>query len=602
MATPSCCTESNRFASETQLAFETPITVAEAVRRIDERKYLLPAIQREFVWKPEQIVRLFDSLLKGYPIGSFLFWMVPGERTRDYSFYHFVQDYHERDARHNQKAALAGASDVTAVLDGQQRLTALYIGLCGTYAVRKPRVWKTNPNAYPKQRLYVCVTRLAQDAELEYDIRFREDVDDMVTDDAGDVWFRAGAVLGFETPFHMIQALQSKSLGNNETALKVLSALYQHVSEKGTISAYLEKAADLDRVLSIFVRVNSGGTVLSYSDLLLSIATAEWQALDARESIYQLVDELNKVGLGFEFSKDFVLKTCLMLADFETRFSTANFSTENMRVIEAKWPLIKDSLHLTARLLHGFGLSAATVTSANAVVPIAYYIAGRGLAQSYLTAPAYRDDRERIRRWLMTALLKRTFTGQPDSILRAVREVLAAKGADGFPAEAIVARLDTEAHNMRVTDVDLERMLDESYFSGHAFATLALLYPTLDFANQFHIDHIHPRSKITVSQLKKVGIVNAEMRDECLDRRDSITNLQFLPGHQNLSKSDTPFAEWFNGQFGDDPEAAAQYRRLHYIPDMSQDVVELLSFTDARRELMKAALAILLLPDGAGGK
>ena len=104
------------------MAFETPISVADAVRNINERKYVLPAIQREFVWKPDQIVRLFDSLMKGYLIGSFLFWMVPAARTKDYAFYHFVQDYHERDARHNQKAVLTGASDITAVLDGQQRL------------------------------------------------------------------------------------------------------------------------------------------------------------------------------------------------------------------------------------------------------------------------------------------------------------------------------------------------------------------------------------------------------------------------------------------------------------------------------------------------
>jgi uncharacterized protein with ParB-like and HNH nuclease domain len=381
------------------MAFETPISVADAVRKINERKYVLPAIQREFVWKPDQIVRLFDSLMKGYPIGSFLFWMVPAARTKDYAFYHFVQDYHERDARHNQKAVLTGASDITAVLDGQQRLTALFIGLCGTYAFRKPRVWKTNPNAYPKQRLYVCLTRLPDDQEFEYDLRFRESSEDFLVDESGETWFRVGAVLGFSGPFDVFKALQKRELGNNEVATNVLSNLYQHVMERGTVSAYLEKAPDLDRVLSIFVRVNSGGTVLSYSDLLLSIATAEWKDTDAREAIYQLVDDLNKVGKGFAFTKDFVLKTCLMVADFETRFSTANFSTENMRVIEAKWPLIRETLHQTAQLLASFGLSAETIPSANAVVPIAYYLAQRGAETSYLTSSAHKEDIHRAARF-----------------------------------------------------------------------------------------------------------------------------------------------------------------------------------------------------------
>src|SRR5690348_8293542 len=138
------------------MAFETPITVREAISRINERKFVLPAIQREFVWKPDQIIRLFDSLITGFPIGSFLFWTVKSENAKAYEFYDFIQHYHERDATHNKKARLTGTGDVTAVLDGQQRLTALYIGLAGTYAYRKARLWKSNPNAYPKRTLYLC--------------------------------------------------------------------------------------------------------------------------------------------------------------------------------------------------------------------------------------------------------------------------------------------------------------------------------------------------------------------------------------------------------------------------------------------------------------
>ncbi len=577
------------------MAFETPITVAEAVGRVNDRKYLLPAIQREFVWKPEQIVRLFDSVMKGYPIGSFLFWSVPAARTKDYSFYHFVQDYHERDARHNQKAALTGSSDVTAVLDGQQRLTALYIGLLGSYSFRKPRAWKTSPNAYPKQRLYLCVTRLATDGELEFDLRFRESQSDFEHDAAGEIWFRVGAVLGFTSAFDLLQALQLHKLGNNETAVKVLSALYQHIVEKSPISAYLEKAPDLDRVLSIFVRVNSGGTVLSYSDLLLSIATAEWESLDARDAIYQLVDELNKVGRGFDFSKDFVLKACLMVGDFETRFSTANFSTQNMQVIEKKWQQIKEALQLTVQLLASFGLTAETVTSANAVVPLVYYLAQRGVPPGYLTSPAHRADRETVRRWLLTALLRRTFTGQPDSVLRAVREVLQAQGSQSFPADAIVARLDSEARGMRVGEAELDKMLDESYTSGYVFSTLALLYPALDFSNHFHLDHIHPRSRFTAAQLKKAGVVDQDVREECIDRKDSIANLQLLVGHQNQAKSDAEFALWYAQHFANDPSAGAAFRKQHYIPDVSFAFGDVLAFTDARRELMKAELKKLLV-------
>ena len=82
------------------MAFQTPITIQKALGAIERREYVLPAIQREFVWWPEQIECLFDSLMQGYPIGSFLFWMVRREGIEKYKFYDFMLDYHERDNAH----------------------------------------------------------------------------------------------------------------------------------------------------------------------------------------------------------------------------------------------------------------------------------------------------------------------------------------------------------------------------------------------------------------------------------------------------------------------------------------------------------------------
>jgi hypothetical protein len=50
------------------MPFETPIPIRQDVQNVLDGKYVLPAIQREFIWEPEQIELLFDSLLRGYPI------------------------------------------------------------------------------------------------------------------------------------------------------------------------------------------------------------------------------------------------------------------------------------------------------------------------------------------------------------------------------------------------------------------------------------------------------------------------------------------------------------------------------------------------------
>src|SRR5689334_11866503 len=109
------------------MPFETPITIRDTIQRIQRREYVLPGIQREFVWNTDQICRLFDSLLRGYPIGSFLFWRVSEERKTEYQFYEFIREYHEQTGIHNPKANLSTSGPVTAILDGQQRLTSLYL-------------------------------------------------------------------------------------------------------------------------------------------------------------------------------------------------------------------------------------------------------------------------------------------------------------------------------------------------------------------------------------------------------------------------------------------------------------------------------------------
>jgi len=136
-------------------AFQTAITIKEIVDNIHSKKYFLPAIQREFVWSQSQIVRLFDSLMRDYTIGSFLFWGVEKKKVNDFQFYEFIRNYHERDNIHNPKANVTGEESIISILDGQQRLTAFYIALKGSYAEKIP--WKrwNNNEAYPKKKLYI---------------------------------------------------------------------------------------------------------------------------------------------------------------------------------------------------------------------------------------------------------------------------------------------------------------------------------------------------------------------------------------------------------------------------------------------------------------
>ena len=120
------------------MAYQTAITIKSAMASIRKQHYVLPSIQREFVWDTNQIETLFDSLMRDYPISTFLFWKVDKNMIKDFQFYEFLRHYHEKDNRHNRKIELGNDEDIIGLLDGQQRMTSIFIALSGTYANKIP--------------------------------------------------------------------------------------------------------------------------------------------------------------------------------------------------------------------------------------------------------------------------------------------------------------------------------------------------------------------------------------------------------------------------------------------------------------------------------
>ena len=348
------------------MTFQTPITIKKALDSIQSNRYLLPAIQREFVWRPEAIELLFDSLMRGYPIGSFLFWKVGQESARDYNFYQFITDYDQRKSTHNPRhQAPASVSDLTAVLDGQQRLTALNIGLRGTYAYKLPRLWWNNPAAFPKRRLYLDLLGPPEENEdeLSYKFRFLRDGEPERRNDE-EHWYKVGDILKVADSGGIIDVVYDLGLGATRAPLKLLTRLYDVVHKELIIPAYEEDDQDPERVLNIFVRTNSGGTPLSHSDMLLSMAVAQWDTVDAREEIHELVDTLNAIGTGFSFNHDFVLKACLLLGDSASvRFKVANFRNSRIGSLQTRWKKIRKALVATVQLASSLGYSRGTLTA-----------------------------------------------------------------------------------------------------------------------------------------------------------------------------------------------------------------------------------------------
>lgn len=580
------------------MSFEKPLTIKEVIDSIDKRKYLLPAIQREFVWSTDQIECLFDSLMRDYPIGMFLFWNVEKERVSNFQFYEFIRNYHERDQSHNPKANISGTDDITAILDGQQRLTALYIGLKGTYADKLPRKRWDSEDAFPKRRLYINLLTGPDDPNLEYDFRFLTDGEACIINSLN-YWFMVGEILNIKEKYEINEYLIEKGLSSLDDkekakfANKTLFRLHNVIHERECIIPYLEKGEKLDKVLNIFIRVNSGGTQLSYSDLLLSIATAQWKDKDAKEEITNFVDEINNMKEGFNFDKDFVLKSCLVLSDItEIAFKVDNFNTNNMHKIENNWDAIEISLRIAVELVSSFGYNEQNLTSANAIIPIAYYIQKKGNPEGFILSQTYKDDREKIRKWFVASLLKRAFSGQPDNVLRPIRSIIQEKH-EVFPIDEIYDKFKGTNKSLTFTDDDIGNILFSKYGQPHTFSVLLLLYPTLDLRNRFHQDHIFPKSLFKRTNLKKIGI-DPEYHELFLDNCNFLGNLQLLEGLPNQEKQATDFKIWVEKTFRGGRERD-EYSKKHYIPqNVSLELGNFVEFFEKRNKLISQELKKIL--------
>ncbi|MEZ9675457.1 hypothetical protein BCT61_05410 [Vibrio breoganii] len=579
--------------------YQTPITIKKAIDKIRNKEFVLPSIQREFVWDTSQIEMLFDSLMRDYPISTFLFWKVDKKRVNDFQFYEFLSDYHERDKRHNDKANLDGSESVIALLDGQQRMTSMYVALNGSYTKKLPYYKATSTKAYPVKTLHLDLLNPSDDAEMEYNFRFLSEKE--TKNDNHHFWFPCSQILDFEGQMAIMTYLMQNGLMDSskytapetEFALKTLGEFYNVIHQKATLSYYQEEDSELDKVLQIFIRINSGGTKLSYSDLLLSIATAQWQQEDAREVIHELVDELNDIGDGFGFNKDLVLKTCLVLADFsDVKFKVDNFNQENMRKIESQWLQISNALKDTVKLVSKLGYSRDNLLSTNAIIPIAYFIFKNSCGDKLLHSSSHAQNRANIKEWLARVLLKGVFGNSPDSIYPAMRELINGN-LNVFPLEQTITFFKGKRKSISFTEDDIDSLLDLQYGKPQTYCVLTLLYPSLNYDFKYHQDHIFPKAQFHKSKMRNNGY-DEQIIEQFHTVKDSLPNIQLLEATSNIEKNDKPFSTWLEERYPFEHDKRS-YQLQHYIDtEASLDFSEFLVFVEKRRASLKHALIDIL--------
>ena len=572
-------------------------TIAETLESIASHQYVLPAIQREFVWRPEQVCNLFDSLMQEYPFGEFMLWRIAAENSAKYRWYDFVRDYHERDNPHCPELATIHDKPLTAVLDGQQRLTAFNIGLRGSMARKLPYKWWNSWDAFPKRVLALDLLAIPDPDEEGSRYAFEFVDEHRIGKDDSHLWFKVSEILNINSGPDMLTWLQEKDLSGEQLSLafKTLDKLHRAVRVDQTVAFYEEKSQDIERVLHIFIRCNSGGTPLSYSNLLLSIAVSQWTNLDARREVHGLVDEMNRIRPGLLFNADFVLKAGLMLTDIASvGFQVRNFTHANMAILEENWPDIRQALLETVELVDTFGFDSRTIQATNSLLPIAYYLYKKGAPRDFESVDRYQEDRKTIWGWLTRSILKTSgiWGSGLDTLLTALRDVIRGSDITKFPAAELRHVMTRRAKTLEFSEEEIEDLADMRINDRRIFPLLAMLFPHVESRDGSDIDHVFPKSRFTLARLREANVDENDI-DEFRDNCERLANLQLLDRAINNEKRAAMPADWL-----DEHRPGAEQRRaycdLHLLGDVPREMSEFLTFYERRREALRDRIAQLI--------
>ena len=541
----------------------------------EEGGFWLPNIQRPFVWSEEQICKLFDSILREYPISTLLVWKTTsGIRRRK-----FIENWKETlrlsdfyVPEDNKKKCL--------VLDGQQRLQSMFIGLCGSFEGKE-----------------LCFDILSGEIAAPDDVKYRFEFRDAAATTFPWVKFK-GLVFTAKRQREVREdliAIAGRALSDSELnklddhldlvdrTFKMEEAVtYQELDSIDNVNLYTE-----DDVVEVFIRANSGGTKLGKSDLLFSLLTASWEVAD--QQMEDLLESLNMHG--FAFDRDFILKTCLVLLGQGARYEVEKFRKAGVREeIEVKWDDIAKAIQDVLDFVRGktFIQCHKALPSYLVLIPLVYV--------RYHFPDAWKNAKE-VDSYLLRCSLAGAFGGVPDNLLDAlVKKLIELKE---FSVDGAFGVIRSQGRSLELTE-------DRFWQMGYNSKTIHLLFNlwyrdfnhTPAYENNLpQVDHIFPQSL-----LKEAKVLNPKTGRMVMKypeaERNQLANCMLLSRKENGAggKSDTLPEDWFAGKDQD-------YLDKHLIPaepalwkiDRFED------FIVERKKLLREHFKSLLFKAAQGG-
>lgn len=540
--------------------------------------FWLPNIQRSFVWSEEQICRLFDSILREYPISTLLVWKTTSRIRRR----KFIDNFRPVDRNHLSSFFVPDDDKKKSlVLDGQQRLQSLFIGLKGSYDGRE---------------LFLDI--LSGEVAAPDDVKYRFEF--LSGNGATFPWIKfKELVFSSEDPLTAAERIiESAPVPLSAEEKKKISRHvgivfktfqgddgigYQELDSIENPSLYTE-----DDVVEVFIRANSGGTKLGKSDLLFALLASAWDT--ANDEMEDLLDLLNQ--RGFAFTRDFVLKTCLTLLGQGARYEVEKFRKAGVRAaIEEKWDDISDAIKDVLDFVGGktFIRCDKALPSYLVLIPLVY------VRYHYPEQWAQAKD---VDTYILRSLLAGAFSGTPDQLIdNLVSEIQRTKS---FDVQAMFGEMRSSNRALELTE---DRLFEMGYGSDSIHLLFNIWYRSFNYTpayknNMPQVDHIFPQSWLRKIKQRNPSTGRLDIMRYREGDRNQLANCMLLTAKENGAggKSDTPPDEWFVG-----PRAEESYLEMHLIPN-DPSLWKLERFDDfivERKKLIVEKFRTLIVPAAA---
>ncbi len=542
---------------QTSQGFQKPQTLFEMFSHVDKKEYVLPSIQRKFVWEEKDITKLFDSLMLGYPIGSFLISHCITNNCLTTKFYKCLQSRDYNNAvDNNESMSYAQCKESFLLLDGQQRLTSIYIGLNGSIIKNKTKEKRVLCLNYGKKPNLNTTSFNKVSYEFEFMSENKAEEKNM---------FIVANILAYENKLNQLLADRCK----NDIEKENLTRLYKVVFEDKNLLVYkLDDKCSLYDILSVFDRLNSSGTPLSNSNLIFSVLVSYWP--DARNKIDGLLERIN--SFDFQFTEEYIIKFALIAKGLDPALKLEKFSEKDAKEIQTQWNLIQHSIYLTMQLLsEAYYMNSNYILAENAVLPINYLIYLRlcekckNVKTKEVTEIKYTDliskkiqnnidEIYEIRKVFVLFQMKKLFQSGSDKVAKSLCDFIKKKEENKWDKNKFLTHEAFKEWGFNDRNIIVDTDFIDSLFlltkgGSRTFLVLSLLYPKISIkASEKHQDHLHPEKLFKGRQLRKT-FPKATAKDLEFYKQEynCLANLHFLDGAVNSGeKNDKFLQDWLH--------------------------------------------------------